>query len=83
MKMNQEKKPDGEIWQERMRKRLELEAIGPLANETLKDLLKENGRSEEERELTPEQRKMIRGYLYNTSKMYLQVLREERAEDLI
>lgn len=63
-----------------MRKGLELEvmrqAIMPHASEALKDLLKEDGRPEEERELTPEEREMTRKYLYGFSKMYLQVLRE-------
>jgi len=63
----------------RVRKALELEAIKPHASETLKDLLREDGRPEEERELTPEMREMVREYFYNFSKRYLQFLREEKS----
>jgi len=76
--MTQEKKLDEELWHEKVRKALELEAIRPHAIE-MKDLLKEDGRPEEERELTPEMREMTREYLYNFSKMHLQVLREEKS----
>ena len=76
--MNQENKLDEELY-ERVRKALELGAIKPHAIETLKDLLREDCRPEEERELTSEMREMVREYLYDFSKMYLQVLREEKS----
>lgn len=66
--------------EDKFRKRMKMIARdGPQMVSSLKDLLSEKGSPEEERELTPEMSEMIREYIYNFSKMYLQVLREENS----
>ena len=64
---------------QRVRKALERATIRPQAKETLKDLLNEDGRPEEERKLTPEEREIMRVHFYNMSKTHLQVLREQKS----